>query len=181
MIKIGVVGHRDLKIESISHYRKQVSNFLQYLLRKYNNVIIYSALADGADRLVVEEGIKLGIEYISILPMHIKMYEIDFDNISIITFHKLLNKSKSVLTLPLVDKNTIENIQIYGKNRDLQYELAGHYISNSCDIMIALWDGNDTGLKGGTSETIKYFCSKSYFTLYHLLVFRENNLKNGKM
>ena len=181
MIKIGVVGHRDLKIESISDYRKQVSKILQYLLRKHDDVTIYSALADGADRLVVEEGIKLGIEYISILPMHTKIYEIDFDNISVINFYALLNKSKSVLTLPLINKNTIEGIQIYGEKRDLQYEAAGHYISNNCNIMITLWDGKDTGLKGGTSETIKYFCSKSYFYLCFLFVSRENKLKNAKI
>ena len=181
MIKIGVVGHRDLKIESISNYRKQVSSFLQYLLRKHDDVTIYSALADGADRLVVEEGIKLGIEYISILPMHTELYEIDFNNISIINFYALLNKSKSVLTLPLVNTNTIECIRIYGEKRDLQYEAAGHYISNNCDIMIALWDGKDTGLKGGTSETIKYFCSKPHLSLCHLFVSRENNLKNAKI
>jgi len=181
MIKIGVVGHRDLKIESISSYKKQVSNFLQYLLRKYDDVTIYSALADGADRLVVEEGIKLGIEYISILPMHTEIYEIDFNNISIINFYALLNKSKSVLTLPIVNQNTIESIRVYGDKRDLQYEIAGHYISNNCNIMIALWDGKDTGLKGGTSEIIKYFCSKPYFSLCHLFVSRENNLKNAKI
>ncbi len=42
---------------------------------------------------------------------------------------------------------------------DKAYRAAGRFIVERAHILIALWDGNYTGLKGGTSDTIHYALS----------------------
>ena len=174
MIKIGVTGHRSLNKKFISHYKLELFNKLSLLQQRHNDIIIYSALADGADRLIIEQAIKLNIDFIVILPMKIECYKNDFTFDSELEFNKLLVKAKNIIEIPLATNSTLNSIQNYGYHRDLQYEKAGRFISDNCDILITLWDGIDTYLKGGTSETIKYYCSKPEYILYHILVSRKN-------
>ena len=61
MIKIGITGHRNLDERFIGDYKREIFEKLsQY---KHKNIILYSALADGSDRLVVYEAIKLDIKF----------------------------------------------------------------------------------------------------------------------
>ena len=146
MIKIGITGHRNLDEKFIENYKQKVSIKLKKLKKEYSEIILYSALADGADRLIVYEAIKLDIKFVAILPMKKDVYENDFNTISKIEFDKLLNKAYSIVQI--AQKNTF--------SKDIQYELSGHYISDNSKLLFALWDGKDTGLQGGTSEIVKY-------------------------
>ncbi len=118
-------------------------------------------MADGADRLMVHEAMKLNIEFIAVLPMALSVYEKDFTCKSKDEFYHLLSKAKE--TINLENKN---------KNKDTLYEKAGHFISDNCDILFALWDGEHTGLKGGTSDIVKYHL-KNKKELWHLKVDRN--------
>ena len=69
MIKIGITGHIGLDKRFIKKYKKQVFKKLYELKQKYHELILLSALADGADRLVVYEAMKLNIKFIAILAM----------------------------------------------------------------------------------------------------------------
>lgn len=69
MLKIGITGHRDLQKDNIVKYKIEVLQHLRTLKQQYSEIIIYSSLADGADRLVVHEAIKENIDFIAILPM----------------------------------------------------------------------------------------------------------------
>ncbi len=179
MIRIGAIGHRDLKQGCKSHYMIEISRLLISLKKKYNNITIYSPLSEGADRLIVEEAIKVGIEFIALLPMDQKHYISDFDTKSKEKFKLLISKAKKIITLPLLSNNkpnsTIKDSDI---QRDRQYESAGHYIADSCDIVIALWDEKNNKLRGGTSETINYYLKKETYDLYYLPVSRECDIHN---
>jgi hypothetical protein len=171
---IGVTGHRDLNINMIDFYAKAVSKKLSTLKEEYKNILILSALADGADRLVVKEGLKLGIEFIAILPMYKSLYEKDFDESSKKEFDTLLSKSKNIINLGILEENSFECIKGYGSQRDKQYEAVGKKICEHSDVLLSLFDGIDNGLIGGTSETIKYFLKiKEYPFLYNLKVIRK--------
>jgi len=170
MLKIGIVGHLNLKENCIPFYKNKVYELLKSLKDKNHKILLYSSLADGADRLVIEVGMSLNIEYIAILPMEKSLYMIDFNNKSKIKFNYLLKNAISVIEIPSVKK-------IVDKN--LQYEKAGRYISDNCDILIALWDGKYINLQGGTGETVQYYSKKAPFSLYHLLVSRSNDLTNN--
>lgn len=165
---VGVTGHRDLKKEFLNEYKNSICNKLQNLQQEYLNIKLYSALADGADRLVVYEAIKLNIDFIAVLPMKEREYSKDFDEKSKVEFYNLLKQAKEMVEIP--DSHL---------NRDVQYELAGQYISNHSDILFAIWDGKYNGLQGGTSEIVKYHMLKDKYMFCHLLVSRENDLTSN--
>lgn len=162
MIKIGITGHRVLDKRFLKKYKKQVFKKLDELKQKHNEVILFSPLADGADRLIVYEAMKLDIKYIAVLPMQKELYQDDFDSTSELEFDKLLKNAEHILTI----SHTKPFI------RDRQYELAGRYISENSDILIALWDGKYNNLQGGTSEIIKYHL-KNQKELWHIKVLRN--------
>lgn len=145
----------------MKEYREAVFKQLTTLKHNHSNIILYSALADGADRLVVHEAMKLNIEFIAVLPMALSEYEKDFTCKSKDELYYLLSKAKE--TINLGNKN---------KNKDTLYKKAGHFISDNCDILFALWDGEHTGLKGGTSDIVKYHLKKKK-ELWHLKVDRN--------
>ncbi len=173
--KVGITGHRDLKEECIEHYEKKVSELLQELQKKHKELVVYSPLADGADRLVVKEAQKLNIPYIAILPMPKNHYIIDFDANSKKEFDSMLNRASEVVTLPLCKDSTLEDISTYNKQRDTQYEAVGHKVADLSDTLIALWDGKHIGLRAGTGEIVEYFKNKKSGVLSHLLVARNND------
>jgi hypothetical protein len=164
MLKIGITGHRDLKKEKIAQYKLEVHQQLKMLKQKYSEIIIYSSLADGADRLVIHEAIKGNIDFIAVLPMKKDIYIEDFEQDSKNEFEKLINKSKQLILI-----NTPINTFF---NKNIQYELASKFISDNSDILFALWDGTFNGLQGGTGETVKYHLSKNR-KIWHLKVLRN--------
>lgn len=178
MIKIGITGHRNLKEEYIPYYRARIHDMLVSLKEKYEELLIYSALADGADRLVVEVAMELGIEYVAVLPMPKNLYVTDYDEASLEAYNALLQKAVWDIEIPLVEGNTLSSISIDSEERNLQYEATGQYMSDHCDILMALWDGEYPQLKGGTGEIVKYHLAKKHYSLYHLLVSRSGGLTN---
>ena len=79
---IGVTGHRDLRDQDCEILSQRVRSLLLELKAKYpfTPIILLSALADGADRLVARVALEPGIEarLIAPLPMPRRCYEQDF-------------------------------------------------------------------------------------------------------
>lgn len=165
MKKIGIIGHRDLSKKNLYKYQKKILKILLKFKMKYSNVQIITPLADGADRMVIFQAKKIGIEFQTILPMEKSEYKKDFTYISKKEFDYLLSISKNIKILT----NKMNCI-----TRNQKYENAGKYISDNCDILLALWDGKYNNLKGGTSETIKYHL-KNKKELYYIKVDRNSN------
>ena len=42
------------------------------------------------------------------------------------------------------------------EHRDRAYALVGAYIAHHCEILIALWDGEDPGKEGGTVQVVRF-------------------------
>lgn len=165
MYTIAITGHRNLNKEKIPRYRHEVCQQLEILKLQYSEVLIYSALSDGADRLVVHEAISNHIGFIAVLPMPKNIYIEDFDEASKNEFEELIKKAIYVIEIePLTNPSL---------NKDIQYECAGHYISDQCDVLFALWDGTYNGLQGGTSEIVKYHLTQNK-PLWHLKVLRNS-------
>ncbi len=159
---LAVVGHRDLIDEDRPRLRHQVASLLDSFAEKYqwsHPFELLCGLAEGADRLVAHIAIQKRLNLIACLPMEPDVYEADFKTSeSRREFRELLAKATHRIVLPLAEGNTPENISHdtdrSHERRDRQYAALGNHLVQHCQILIALWDGVDTGLPGGTSSVI---------------------------
>ncbi len=155
-IIIGVTGHLDLKDEK--HIEGAVEDIIRDIHDRYKEspIKILSPLAEGADRLVARVGIKAGAQLWAVLPMPRDSYQDDFDETSKASFEALLGNSETVFELPLLPGNTEENIKGYEAPRNAQYAAVGTYVASHSNILIAIWNGTDTGQEGGTADVVRY-------------------------
>lgn len=156
---VAVTGHRDLVDAELSGIREKVSEFFSGLLTDYpdRGVTVMSPLAEGADQLVAEEALRLGIPLIVPMPMSRTLYIRDFEETkSREKFDLLCSSAAELYELPPAVGNTLESIADYGPNRDQQYAQLGVFLSAHCHILLALWDGKDNNRLGGTGQVVRF-------------------------
>jgi hypothetical protein len=61
-----------------------------------------------------------------------------------------------VLELPILHSSDALAVARAGHARDLQYAQAGMFASSHSHILLALWDGEESGLLGGTSQVVSF-------------------------
>lgn len=156
---VAVTGHRDLVPDEVPAIREHVASFLKNLREEYpdRGVSVMSSLAEGADQLVAEEALRLGIPLVAPLPMERKLYIRDFESVKAQEkFDFLYSRAAESYELPLVEGNTIESISEYGPARDLQYAQLGVFLCAHCHILLALWDGKENDKLGGTGTVVRF-------------------------
>jgi len=148
---IGVTGHRLLDDGAV--YAGQITEILKKITDQLppldNTPVVYtvlSPLAEGADRIVAKEILKQEKSHLEVvLPFEADMYVQDFKSTSSLEeFHEFLSKAKKVVTLP------------NGEGKEEAYARTGRYVVDNCDVLIALWDGNESAGKGGTADIVQY-------------------------
>jgi hypothetical protein len=150
-IVIGVTGHRKIENPIL------LGNTIQTVLKNIRQMVpalksspvllsVLSPLAEGADRLIAREVLKIPGSLLEVvLPLEKEAYIQDFEtDVSKKEFEELLAQAKSARVLSLKD------------NRDEAYERVGRYIVEQCDLLIALWDGKPSAGRGGTQEIVQY-------------------------
>ncbi len=155
-----MTGHRDIREQDSEELKRAIRDILVGIKNKYGStpLILLSALAEGADRLAAHVALSPEIQarLFVPLPMPQSAYEQDFRDDSLAEFRALLGRAQGSLQLPLAEGNSIESILHQGPQRDRQYESVGKYIVQKSQILIALWDGIETGLVGGTASVVKF-------------------------
>jgi hypothetical protein len=155
---IGVTGHRDLRTEDIPKLTELVLAEYAELRKNYPStpITLLSALADGADRLLAHLALDSGMRLAVVLPMPTDLYEKDFDSPSMEEYQSLIAKAEYLTELPIMPSLTSEDIKEHGIFREQQYAQVGAYIAAHSAILIALWDGVELNLIGGTSQVVKF-------------------------
>jgi len=156
---VAVTGHRDLVEAEVPAIRERVRGFLIDLRDAYPGrpVAVMSALAEGADRLVAEEALALGLPLTVPLPMPRDLYVRDFAAPeSRAEFERLCAAAVDVFELPITAGNTEATILEDGPNRSRQYAQAGVFLCAHCHVLLALWDGKPSEQLGGTSQVVRF-------------------------
>lgn len=165
---IGVTGHRDLcedqKLATQNEVRKQIASLAD--LYPSTPLRLISPLAEGGDRLVVAEFLRLKADRLMAgdslaaawdlivpLPLPEVVYRTDFPDTEA-EFDALIAEASQVFELPQRPSYTAEERMRYGPERDLQYLDAGLFLIRHCHVLLALWDGNPTELTGGTAQIV---------------------------
>ena len=156
---VAVTGHRDLLPTELPGIRDRVSEFLSSMQRDYpdRRLRVMSPLAEGADRLVAEVALELGIDLIVPMPMAKSLYEADFRTAeSRQQFELLCARASEIYELPVAKGNTAAGISSDGPERSRQYAQLGVFLCAHCHILLAVWDGKLTGDLGGTAQVVKF-------------------------
>jgi len=148
---IGVTGARTLEDATLLGSRvESVLADLQEMVGRRSvapvQYVILSPLAEGADRLVAWKALEiLQADLEVVLPLDERDYIDDFDSPeSKAEFSELHALAWRVTQVEPV------------ANRAEAYEMAGHYVVDHCDVLIALWDGQPASGRGGTAEIVTY-------------------------
>ena len=155
---VGITGHRDLRDEQLPGLRAQVRDFFLGLRRDYPGLplTLLSPLAAGADQLVTEVARELGVRVVAVLPVPATMYYADFEEPGSRELFEQQLADADVMELPLRPATDADAITHAGHARDLQYAQAGIFASSHCHILLALWDGEPSGLLGGTAQVVSF-------------------------
>ena len=155
---MAVTGHRDLLAAEIPALRAGVKAFFEDLAAQFPDLQLelLSGLATGADTLVAEVALELSIPLVAVLPFPQAEYERDFTNAEqLATFRRLLEQAR-VLTLPSWAGASSADIHDDPDTRTRQYAQLGVFLSNHCQVLLALWDGKPSQEIGGTHGVVRY-------------------------
>jgi len=158
---IGVSGHRDTLPKDEIELKKHVTEVLVEVKNRFTDLPcrVVTGLAEGADTLVTEVALDLGMMVTAVLPMPKEEYEKDFDGAAKDRFLACLADGRlTVHELPVVEENLAadlcaENVRV------AQYEALMDFLVRRSNIVLALWDGKVLDSKGGTYDVISSFLS----------------------
>jgi hypothetical protein len=155
-IRIGVTGHRDLESSSaLADVVDRVRDLVPSSSTTPVRVGVVSALAEGADRLVVDEvfhhaaarGEDAHLEVVLPFPRKRYVDEQEFSPEAEDEFEEWLSRAESVTEAGATWKP---------EDVERAYESASHRVVARSDVLVALWDGKPSGGPGGTAETLLF-------------------------
>jgi hypothetical protein len=148
-LRLGVTGHRSLTHED--EIRRAINVAIDQALLtspagSATALTVVSALAEGADRLVVHECLRRpGATLAAVLPLPIDEYGTDF----------VTAGSRQEFTDLLAVATSVE-IADGMPTREHAYERAGQLMVEQSDAVIAVWDGRPAAGRGGTADVVAY-------------------------
>jgi uncharacterized phage-like protein YoqJ len=159
---VAVTGHRDIVVTEA--LKEAVKHYLEDMAQKYDEVVLLSTLAIGADTLVAQIFLNLKEAYPKLrlevpLPLTLESYIQNYTKEDEKVFSMLFNEASSSYVVPQTMAQPYQNL--------------GVYLVTHSDMLLALWDGTDNGLAGGTADVVAYAKSK-HKPLKHLHVQRKN-------
>ena len=144
-VHIGVTGHRHLADpDAVSDAVDAVLDEVCPIGHR-DPVEVISGLAEGADRLVTDRVLARPPSTVhAVLPLPAADYRNDFPD------------TASAFDAYLADACAVDVARTGGGDRDEAYEVAGRWMVDLSDVVIAVWDGQQAAGRGGTAEIVEY-------------------------
>ena len=152
---VAVTGHRDIVVTEA--LKEAVKHYLEDVVQKHDEVVLLSPLAVGADTLVAEILLTLKEQYSQFrlevpLPLPLESYMQNYTKADEKVFSMLVNEASSSYLVPQTMAQPYQNL--------------GTYLVTHSDMLLALWDGTDNGLVGGTADVVAYAKSQNKSVKY---------------
>lgn len=155
---VGVAGHRDPLPAQIPAIRVAVGALFRQLVDAHPAVRIQliCPMADGADLLVAEVALDMGIDILALLtfPEDICRADLHSDAAQSI-FDRVLAKAER-LELPLAPGVTREHLKHGAPERDRQFQRAALVLATYSSLLIVIWDGKATEHAAGTARVVEF-------------------------
>jgi hypothetical protein len=142
MHRLGIVGHRVLDRDARAFVAFACSALIANA-QAASEVAAVSALAEGADTLFAEAALSAGATLEVVRP-----YE-GFDG----EFQTARQRSRY---RALVEAASHETQLPFSRRSTHAYEAAMRRVTDSCDVLVAAWDGTPPRGTGGTADTVRY-------------------------
>lgn len=161
VLTVGVTGHRmnrltpqravtaRLRVDAVLAEITRVATGIQEGAEQWfapgpAELRLLSALAEGADRICADAALEQGYLLDVALPFPASVYADDFpDPLSLASFRGFMARASTLLELP-GDRAA----------EDGAYSLVGGAILAASDILIAVWNGEGSGGRGGTGDVV---------------------------
>src|SRR6202140_336908 len=154
---VGVSGHRDLDPDDLPRLREAVTGFVQQLREQLpdTELRMIVGMAQGADLLVVQTALALGVGVEAVLPMPLDQYAADFDAETLVSLKKLLRHPEiRCVELSTGAPSDDACLQHSAVQRDAMYANLTDTLIRRSSLLLALWDGRASELSGGTADTV---------------------------
>ncbi|HYB34053.1 MAG TPA: hypothetical protein VED45_11590 [Steroidobacteraceae bacterium] len=155
---VGVSGHRDLDPADLPRLRDAVTSFVRQLKKHLpdTELRLTVGMAEGADLLVAETAVALGVTVEAVLPMSIDHYAADFDAETLAHLRTLLHHPHVrcvELAAPAGERAEPHS----SAQREAMYANLTATLVRRSSLLLALWDGRVSQLPGGTADTVLRF------------------------
>jgi hypothetical protein len=149
---IGVTGHRDLHPADLVQLSGAVTDFVRLIKAQLPDSELEFAIgmADGADLLVAQTVLDLGVRVHAVLPMSLADYAADFDAPSFALLQKVLKHPK----VDCDELSLASPLDLGTESRNVMYVNLAQNLLRRTSLMLALWDGRPSHLPGGTADTL---------------------------
>ena len=167
---IGITGHRDPVAEDSEFLRAQISAVFSAVGSACGDVPVkvMTSLAEGADQICARIALEMGFGLITVLPLETEELETDFSGEALEEFRSLMAASEEVFVSPDVENGDPEPavVKLLGRDvagrdsgpwqRRYRYRQAGLYITQRCQLLLSLWDGQEDASGCGTAAVMAY-------------------------
>ncbi|HWW33286.1 MAG TPA: hypothetical protein VNY70_07965 [Steroidobacteraceae bacterium] len=153
---VGVSGHRDLDPDDSPRLREAVTNFVQRLKAHLpdTDLRLIVGMAQGADLLVAETALGLGVAVEAVLPMPLEQYAADFDPPTLACLKELLRRPEVRCFELSAGAAGAASGPHSREQRDAMYANLTDTLIRRSSLLLALWDGRGSDLPGGTADTV---------------------------
>jgi hypothetical protein len=180
---VAVTAHRDPLPEQCAALEERVEVFLRGLAAAYPELPLQllTALAEGGDQIAARAALRLGIPVVAVLPLDEEDYAQDFsEGPARDEFTRLLAAAERSIVLPPAPATAVATDETTRRQR--QYAQLGVFLSNHCQVLLALWDGKEGRQLGGTGQVVRYHLTgimpgfDAELSVAELLADNENDL-----
>ena len=149
----------DLDPGDIPGLRNAIATFLEELKRHLpeTDIHIIVGMAEGADLLVAQTALDLGIRVEAVLPMPLERYAADFDDDTLVLLKSLLARPDVRCTELRPPVHPGRGTHGDAVHRDSMYANLTETLIRRSSLLLALWDGQSLPLPGGTADTVLRF------------------------
>lgn len=159
-LRFGITGHRPPRLSAEHH--EQIRDHCLAVFRMASRTLVelhgehsasfspdppaaklVTSLAEGADVLAARAALDAGLGISVCLPFPPETYAEDFGKDEWRDTQALIDRADSLMAL--TDHHGADTAA---------YEMAGKMVLNQCDILLAVWDGEASRGRGGTTEVI---------------------------
>ena len=148
----------DLEFDDLPQLRNAVAAFLRELKGHLpeTEIHVMVGMAAGADLLVAQAALDVGVRVEAVLPMPLEHYAEDFDPDTLRLLESLLARGDVRCTELHAPPHRGGDIGA-AHHRDRLYSNLTETLIRRSSMMLALWDGQSSPLPGGTTDTVLRF------------------------